>query len=116
MATDEKTVLLLPCAICGRTFKSESLEKHILICEKSAAKKRKPFDSSKQRIRGTELEDFLPKEPQKKRMHEDKNNKVTDSWKDTHNDFIKTVRAARGNTVRIKKIISLYLTQVINKI
>ncbi|KAF7998382.1 hypothetical protein HCN44_009780 [Aphidius gifuensis] len=44
---------LLPCSICGRTFKLQSLEKHTIICEKTVTKKRKPFDSSKQRIRGT---------------------------------------------------------------
>lgn len=43
---------LLPCDVCGRTFVLESLTKHIKICEKTMAKKRKMFDSSRQRREG----------------------------------------------------------------
>lgn len=43
---------LLPCDICGRTFLPPSLEKHVKICEKMTAKKRKRFDSSRQRREG----------------------------------------------------------------
>ncbi|KOB75483.1 Uncharacterized protein OBRU01_07437 [Operophtera brumata] len=52
---------LKPCLICGRTFLPPSLAKHIKICEKMAAKKRKTFDSSRQRREGTDLEQYLPK-------------------------------------------------------
>ncbi|XP_061718558.1 putative uncharacterized protein DDB_G0282133 isoform X7 [Cydia pomonella] len=64
-------VRLIPCAVCGRTFVPESLAKHVKICEKTAAKKRKTFDSSRQRREGlpaangvntgTDLEQYLPK-------------------------------------------------------
>lgn len=96
MGTDEPPVLL-PCSICGRTFKPQSLEKHIQICERAAAKKRKPFDSAKQRIKGTELAEFLPKVAKKKIYQEDKIQST--SWKQTHDEFIRTIRAARGDTV-----------------
>ncbi|XP_015108671.1 uncharacterized protein LOC107035656 isoform X2 [Diachasma alloeum] len=94
---DEPPVLL-PCAICGRTFKPQSLEKHTRICERSATKKRKPFDSSKQRMQGTELEEFLPKQIKKRNYSEERSLNNT-SWKQTHDDFIKTIRAARGESV-----------------
>ncbi|VVD01205.1 unnamed protein product [Leptidea sinapis] len=51
----------MPCAVCGRTFQPQSLAKHVKICEKTAAKKRKTFDSSRQRREGTDLEQYLPK-------------------------------------------------------
>lgn len=38
-----------------------SLVKHIAICERMQSKKRKPFDSSRQRREGTELASYLPK-------------------------------------------------------
>ncbi|KFM71747.1 Protein FAM164A, partial [Stegodyphus mimosarum] len=40
---------LKSCAICQRTFRPDALERHQKICEKNATKKRKVFDSSKQR-------------------------------------------------------------------
>ncbi len=35
------------CSICGRNFNEDRLEKHQSICEKTAAKQRKKFDSAK---------------------------------------------------------------------
>uniref|UniRef100_A0A1A9UGY5 C2HC/C3H-type domain-containing protein n=1 Tax=Glossina austeni TaxID=7395 RepID=A0A1A9UGY5_GLOAU len=52
---------LAPCPICTRTFNTLTLKKHVGICEKMAAKKRKVFDSSRQRREGTELASYLPK-------------------------------------------------------
>ena len=52
---------LQPCQICNRSFIPSTLQKHKIICEKMATKKRKPFDSSRQRREGTDLADFLPK-------------------------------------------------------
>ncbi|XP_062560825.1 putative uncharacterized protein DDB_G0277255 isoform X7 [Armigeres subalbatus] len=49
------------CPICARNFVPTSLAKHIGICEKMQSKKRKPFDSSRQRREGTELASYLPK-------------------------------------------------------
>ncbi|XP_063365470.1 uncharacterized protein LOC134654016 isoform X6 [Cydia amplana] len=64
-------IRLIPCAVCGRTFVPESLAKHVKICEKTTVKKRKTFDSSRQRREGlpaangvntgTDLEQYLPK-------------------------------------------------------
>ncbi|XP_052563207.1 uncharacterized protein LOC120425311 isoform X4 [Culex pipiens pallens] len=52
---------LQPCPICARNFVPTSLVKHIAICERMQSKKRKPFDSSRQRREGTELASYLPK-------------------------------------------------------
>lgn len=49
------------CTICGRKFNPQTLIKHAGICERMAVKKRKPFDSFRQRREGTDLADYLPK-------------------------------------------------------
>ncbi|XP_076233365.1 uncharacterized protein LOC143178526 [Calliopsis andreniformis] len=90
--------ILLPCAICARTFMPQSLEKHTRICEQSASKKRKIFDSAKQRIQGTELAEFLPR----RRQHytqEDKA-KPKSTWKQNHDEFLLAIRAARSEVVK----------------
>lgn len=43
------------CPVCSRKFSPESLHKHVLICERINTKKRKPFDSMRQRLKGTEF-------------------------------------------------------------
>ncbi|XP_074100167.1 uncharacterized protein LOC141528125 isoform X6 [Cotesia typhae] len=90
---------LLPCSICGRTFKPQSLEKHTKICERAAIKKRKPFDSFKQRLQGTELEEYLPKVVTKRDVRPEDKFRNRNTWKQTHDEFLKTIRAARGETV-----------------
>ncbi|XP_038222232.1 bromodomain-containing protein DDB_G0270170 isoform X4 [Zerene cesonia] len=52
---------LAPCPVCGRTFVPQSLAKHVKICEKMTIKKRKTFDSSRQRRE--ENSPFLEKSP-----------------------------------------------------
>ncbi|KAL7050953.1 hypothetical protein ACKWTF_004276 [Chironomus riparius] len=42
------------CPVCSRRFAPETLLKHVMICERINTKKRKPFDSSQQRLKGTE--------------------------------------------------------------
>lgn len=51
---------LSPCPICSRTFAPGALEKHVGICEKMTIQKRTPFDSFRQRRKGTELAAYLP--------------------------------------------------------
>lgn len=46
------------CSFCGRRFVCTRLEKHMSICAKSQSSRRKAFDSSKARARGTELEQY----------------------------------------------------------
>lgn len=81
---------LKPCKICGRTFLPPALKKHAPICQKAAVKKRKVFDSSRQRAEGTEISTVKPikqrPEPPKKQSN----------WRRKHEDFIATIRAAKG--------------------
>lgn len=52
---------LTPCPNCSRTFNVKALQKHVVVCEKMS-KKRKVFDSSRQRREGTSLSTYvLPK-------------------------------------------------------
>lgn len=51
---------LQPCFRCNRTFLPPALEKHVGICEKMNFKKRKPFDSYRQRLEGTDLANYFP--------------------------------------------------------
>ncbi|KAG8541890.1 hypothetical protein GDO81_028049, partial [Engystomops pustulosus] len=81
---------LKPCKICGRTFLPAALKKHSPICQKSLVKKRKVFDSSRQRAEGTDIPIVKPikqrPEPPKKQSN----------WRRKHEDFINTIRAAKG--------------------
>ncbi|KAF4522982.1 hypothetical protein B566_EDAN009573 [Ephemera danica] len=58
---------LVPCANCGRTFAISSVERHFKICVNTTLHQnyhqRRKFDSSRQRIQGTELEQYLPTPP-----------------------------------------------------
>ncbi|KAE8599063.1 hypothetical protein XENTR_v10017045 [Xenopus tropicalis] len=88
---------LKPCKICGRTFFTSTLKKHIPICQKSAVKKRKAFDSSRQRAEGTDISTVKPvkarPEPPKKQS----------TWRRKHEEFIATIRAAKGISQIIKE-------------
>ncbi|KAL5274707.1 hypothetical protein ACFFRR_001027 [Megaselia abdita] len=59
---NENTILeLKPCPICNRKFNIKTHNKHVSICSTTASKKRKVFDSSRQRREGTELSSYIPK-------------------------------------------------------
>jgi len=49
---------LMQCQNCGRSFNAVPYSKHIKICAKVFTKPRKVFNSAKQRMQGTELEQF----------------------------------------------------------
>ncbi|NXK02703.1 ZC21C protein, partial [Herpetotheres cachinnans] len=80
------------CSFCGRKFLCNRLEKHVSICSKSQGSKRKVFDSSKARARGTELEQYQQwknsERPQSKPPR--RNN-----WRQKHEIFIQTLHQAR---------------------
>eukprot|EP01033_Poteriospumella_lacustris_P003198 gene3198-2352_t len=46
---------LIKCRECGRNFNPDSYDKHAKICRKVFKTKRKPYDSAKHRVMGTEL-------------------------------------------------------------
>ena len=55
---EQESLVLLPCSICSRKFASERIDKHMTICAKATNKKRKVFNMSKARKKGTDLEKF----------------------------------------------------------
>lgn len=92
---------LVECGICGRRFASDRIEKHEGACQKSN-KQRKVFDSTKNRVEGTEAEKFvLKKKPPAKNANRSENsgdmpsNKIP-KWKRDRLAFINAIRAARG--------------------
>lgn len=50
---------LSKCSHCGRSFLSLRLQRHSTVCGKMQGSKRKVFDSSRARAKGTELEQYL---------------------------------------------------------
>ncbi|XP_045476810.1 uncharacterized protein LOC123682301 isoform X2 [Harmonia axyridis] len=96
---------LLPCHVCSRTFLPKPLEKHIRICEQTARRKRKPFDSLKQRVEGTDMAPFYQKSYLKRSNPEMSsqamagdvygNNKQS-KWREKHFELQKTIKHAKG--------------------
>uniref|UniRef100_A0A8B9LXR6 Zinc finger C2HC-type containing 1C n=1 Tax=Accipiter nisus TaxID=211598 RepID=A0A8B9LXR6_9AVES len=83
---------LRQCSFCGRKFLSTRLEKHTSICSKSQGSKRKAFDSSKARARGTELEEYQQwKSSERPQNTPPRRN----NWRQKHEVFIQTLRQAR---------------------
>lgn len=85
----------MPCASCNRTFRPEALAKHVKYCEKTLIKKRKVFDSAKQRIQGTDLAEFLPVLTHKKKVEKSPLRKTPSKWKEKHLELVRAIRAAR---------------------
>lgn len=89
----------VPCSICGRTFNPDVLTRHEKVCSKlkQSDQKRKPFDMSRKRAEGTDLEKFMkenllynndynsPKQPSKKKAN----------WRSKHQQFVNSIRSAR---------------------
>nr|XP_023678176.1 zinc finger C2HC domain-containing protein 1A-like [Paramormyrops kingsleyae] len=100
---------LIPCKICGRRFFAKVLKKHTPICQKSSIKKRKVFDSSRQRAEGTDISTVKPLKP---KLHITSSTSKTDkaeppkkqsNWRRKHEEFISTIRAAKGLTQVMKE-------------
>ncbi|KAK2859341.1 hypothetical protein Q5P01_003961 [Channa striata] len=96
---------LVQCNICKRSFFPKVLEKHTKICQKSAAKRRKVFDSSRQRAEGTDipvLKPIKPKSQSSSATEKAEPPKKPSNWRKKHEDFISTIRAAKALTQVIK--------------
>ncbi|KPP69361.1 zinc finger C2HC domain-containing protein 1A-like, partial [Scleropages formosus] len=65
-------------------------QKHVPICQKAATKKRKVFDSSRQRAEGTDISTLKPLKPKPEPPKKQSN------WRRKHEEFIATIRAAKG--------------------
>ncbi|XP_014255676.1 uncharacterized protein LOC106670126 isoform X2 [Cimex lectularius] len=97
--------ILLPCSSCTRTFRPEALAKHAKVCEKTLMKKRKKFDSAKQRLQGTDILN-IPSTSKSGKKETPVKNVVQSKWKDRHADLARTLQAAARKksdpTVHIK--------------
>uniref|UniRef100_A0A8C0QSE6 C2HC/C3H-type domain-containing protein n=1 Tax=Chelonoidis abingdonii TaxID=106734 RepID=A0A8C0QSE6_CHEAB len=79
------------CGFCGRKFLHLRLEKHMNVCSKSQGSKRKVFDSSMARARGTDTPTIkiIPTPmPLLGLLH-------CNNWRQKHESFIRTLRQAR---------------------
>ncbi|XP_077179372.1 zinc finger C2HC domain-containing protein 1C [Paroedura picta] len=101
------------CNFCGRKLYCSRLERHISICSKNHGSKRKVFDSSKARAKGTELEtyhllmgsDTSQKRTSTKSTDDSKQSGMQSkqsNWRQKHESFINTLRRAR----EVQRVIS----------
>ncbi|KAM9331885.1 zinc finger C2HC domain-containing protein 1A [Pholidichthys leucotaenia] len=96
---------LAQCNTCQRWFFPKVLEKHAKICQKSASKKRKVFDSSRQRAEGTDISTLKPLKPKLQSSSattKAEPPKKPFDWRKKHEDFIATIRAAKTLTQAMK--------------
>ncbi|XP_071453760.1 zinc finger C2HC domain-containing protein 1C-like [Hetaerina americana] len=82
------------CSNCGRHFAADRLALHQTICVKTTKKKRKVFDPTKMRVKGTEAEAYL------RHSAASKANKAPPAtksdWRRKHEDFIRSIRDAKA--------------------
>ncbi|XP_061482080.1 zinc finger C2HC domain-containing protein 1B [Rhineura floridana] len=71
--------------------------RHEPICRKVFNKKRKPFNSLKQRLQGTEIPTVKRKAPPKNQPEKKYN------WRQQHENFINAIRAAKLATIAMKE-------------
>ncbi|XP_039697851.1 zinc finger C2HC domain-containing protein 1A isoform X3 [Pteropus medius] len=76
---------------------SSEQKKHGPICQKTATKKRKTFDSSRQRAEGTDIPTVKPLKPRPEPP------KKPSNWRRKHEEFIATIRAAKGLDQALKE-------------
>ncbi|MEQ2221747.1 Zinc finger C2HC domain-containing protein 1A, partial [Ilyodon furcidens] len=96
---------LSQCKTCKRWFFPKVLEKHANICQKTATKRRKIFDSSRQRAEGTEISTLKPIKPKLQSSAASQKAeppKKPSNWRKKHEDFITTIRAAKAATQAVK--------------
>ncbi|CAL7948551.1 unnamed protein product [Xylocopa violacea] len=86
---------LVPCKMCGRRFAQDRVTLHEQICVKTAQKKRKQFDTTMYRVRGTDIEPFYKKGLIKKQPEKLKKPEVKSNWRRKHEDFINAIRSAK---------------------
>ncbi|CAH8478968.1 unnamed protein product [Schistosoma guineensis] len=105
VGSDVESITLIECATCGRNFREDIINRHKVVCIKNSTKKRKPFDSTKQRLQGIEEKNqnilggasgIKSVETARKiaqveaRKHQ---------WRKKHEEFISAIRAAKEYTV-----------------
>jgi len=96
---------LFPCHSCGRSFNAKAMERHSKVCKKINNNTRKAFDSKKQRHVVDEFGGFTKKKSDTRlnRTNQIKKQPAKSSWKEKHENFIKTIKQARNVTAAIKQ-------------
>uniref|UniRef100_H3BG16 Zinc finger C2HC-type containing 1C n=1 Tax=Latimeria chalumnae TaxID=7897 RepID=H3BG16_LATCH len=94
---------LTPCSFCGRKFAVDRLSKHAKICKKSQNSKRKVFDSSKARAKGTDLEQYHNRKSKVTSQCKHCPSPKKNTWRQKHESFIRTIRQAREITQQISR-------------
>merc|ERR1719513_428779 len=84
---------LVSCKNCQRNFAEDRIEKHEEICLKTSQKKRKTFDMTKARVKGTDAAGYVKNAAQLK-AKEAKDQKKSD-WRKKREEFINTLKAAK---------------------
>lgn len=88
------------CRYCGRHFNTDRLRKHEAVCERTMATKRKIFDASRQRVKGTDNEKYV----KKNRMATSYSSAAAgqgsvgvkkSNWRQKHEEFIQAIRSAK---------------------
>ncbi|KAI4502058.1 hypothetical protein M0802_002740 [Mischocyttarus mexicanus] len=85
---------LAACKVCGRRFAQDRVTLHEQICAKTVQKKRKQFDTTMYRVKGTELESFVKKGSKKFEL-KSKKPEVKSNWRRKHEEFINAIRSAK---------------------
>ncbi|XP_015180522.1 PREDICTED: probable WRKY transcription factor protein 1 isoform X2 [Polistes dominula] len=93
-AGQNATENLVPCKVCGRRFAQDRVTLHEQICAKTVQKKRKQFDTTMYRVKGTELESFVKKGSKKNEL-KSKKPEVKSNWRRKHEEFINAIRSAK---------------------
>lgn len=98
------------CNYCQRNFNADRLEKHEEVCRKMTVTKRKIFDASKHRVKGTEAEKYLKKgkgtnssstpKPASvvatiKAQTQTNDGGKKSNWRKKHEEFITAIREAK---------------------
>lgn len=91
----ENNTDLVPCHLCGRRFLAARLAKHQEACRKMQNSKRKVFDSSKARAKGTDLEPYLNRKSKINPAQEQQIQAKKTTWRQKHETFIRNIRQAR---------------------
>ncbi|EDV91584.1 GH13179 [Drosophila grimshawi] len=94
------------CRFCGRHFNTDRLTKHEEVCQRTMNTKRRIFDASKQRVKGTDAEKITKQQkPGVSRTQSTYSSAAQQqglrtsvkksNWRKKHEEFIEAIRAAK---------------------
>ncbi|KAK9751761.1 hypothetical protein QE152_g4644 [Popillia japonica] len=94
---------LSTCKFCNRRFAPDRLQIHEDICARTGKKKRRTYDALKHRVQGTELEPFARKAIKVQQKISKPGSAKKSNWRQTHNEFISSIRAAKMAQAHLAK-------------